>query len=562
MTKAYEFNWQVPVPEQLLKGCVFDMWEEDKEETNYEPEALFRVDDLGFFIYWKSTGNYGRVLELSHVNDIRRGGVPKFPVDDGTDESRKSNLADDVSLNHLSVERTWSTLITRMSSVLTLILAQLWQSGLRKITNNIKANNICPSTCLKKHWMKLGFMVDPNGKIPVRRIAQTFASGKTEKMVYQCLADVGLPSGKNDSIEPSDFTAEKFYQIYHKICPRNDIEELFQSITQGKVETINIQQLVTFLNDRQRDPRLNEILCPKYSDKRATEILTVYEQDEQLVKEGLMSKDGFIRYLMSDENAPSSWIAWTCTWRWTSPWPTTTSTLLTTRTSLAGSSAVNHPWRCTDRCCWRDAGVWSWIVGMAKGRRGAHHHSRESHVHGHPLQGNKKQQYKLAKYCDDILGDLLLKEPIPGFPLNEPGKLLPSPSDLKRKILIKNKRLKPEVEKQELELFLRGQLGNEEDDEEGEMTTNESGTAEEEKKEVSEEQMAMANYQYTGATTHVHPYLSNMINYAEPVKFQGFDVAEEKNIHHNMSSFAETAALGYLKSQAIEFVKYPSFNLL
>ncbi|PRD34580.1 UNVERIFIED_CONTAM: 1-phosphatidylinositol 4,5-bisphosphate phosphodiesterase beta-4 [Trichonephila clavipes] len=75
-------------------------------------------------------------------------------------------------------------------------------------------------------------------------------------------------------------------------------------------------------------------------------------------------------------------------------------------------------------------------------------------------------------------------------------------------------------------------------------------------KEVSEEQMAMANYQYTGATTHVHPYLSNMINYAEPVKFQGFDVAEEKNIHHNMSSFAETAALGYLKSQAIEFVNY------
>lgn len=30
----------------------------------------------------------------------------------------------------------------------------------------------------------------------------------------------------------------------------------------------------------------------------------------------------------------------------------------------------------------------------------------------------------------------------------------------------------------------------------------------------------------------------------------------EKNIHHNMSSFAETTGLGYLKSQAIEFVNY------
>lgn len=52
----------------------------------------------------------------------------------------------------------------------------------------------------------------------------------------------------------------------------------------------------------------------------------------------------------------------------------------------------------------------------------------------------------MAKYCDEILGDLLLKEPLPTHPL-DPGYPLPSPSDLKRKILIKNKRLKPDVEK-------------------------------------------------------------------------------------------------------------------
>lgn len=85
---------------------------------------------------------------------------------------------------------------------------------------------------------------------------------------------------------------------------------------------------------------------------------------------------------------------------------------------------------------------------------------------------------------------------------------------------------------------------------------------------------------YTGSTTNVHPWLSSMVNYAQPIKFPGFDVAErkakislgytvkrkrrlmivpsctEKNIHHNMSSFAETAGLNYLKTQAIEFVNY------
>lgn len=33
---------------------------------------------------------------------------------------------------------------------------------------------------------------------------------------------------------------------------------------------------------------------------------------------------------------------------------------------------------------------------------------------------------------------------------------------------------------------------------------------------------------YTGSTTNVHPWLSSMINYAQPIKFQGFDVAERK----------------------------------
>lgn len=40
----------------------------------------------------------------------------------------------------------------------------------------------------------------------------------------------------------------------------------------------------------------------------------------------------------------------------------------------------------------------------------------------------------------------------------EPGCPLAPPSALKRKILIKNKRLKPEVEKAELELFRSGQF--------------------------------------------------------------------------------------------------------
>lgn len=31
-------------------------------------------------------------------------------------------------------------------------------------------------------------------------------------------------------MDPEAFTLENFTTLYHKICPRNDIEELFQSM--------------------------------------------------------------------------------------------------------------------------------------------------------------------------------------------------------------------------------------------------------------------------------------------------------------------------------------------
>lgn len=121
----------------------------------------------------------------------------------------------------------------------------------------------------------------------------------------------------------------------------------------------------------------------------------------------------------------------------------------------------------------------------------------------------------------------------------EPGQALPPPSALKRKILIKNKRLKPEVEKIELDLFLQGQfvLGDDEPKEDA------TAAPPPDKIPLAEEPIAAPAGQsqdggegtdvpinYTGSTTNVHPWLSSMINYAQPIKFQGFDVADRKYI--------------------------------
>lgn len=56
----------------------------------------------------------------------------------------------------------------------------------------------------------------------------------------------------------------------------------------------------------------------------------------------------------------------------------------------------------------------------------------------------------MAKYVLEIFGDMLLGKALDEHPL-EPGVALPSPNRLRRKILIKNKRLKKEEEWRQME---------------------------------------------------------------------------------------------------------------
>lgn len=56
MTKRFEFNWQIEVPEALRAGCVFDRWTEEKDNTEIELNCVFKVDEYGFFVYWQSEG--------------------------------------------------------------------------------------------------------------------------------------------------------------------------------------------------------------------------------------------------------------------------------------------------------------------------------------------------------------------------------------------------------------------------------------------------------------------------------------------------------------------------
>ncbi|XP_077989116.1 1-phosphatidylinositol 4,5-bisphosphate phosphodiesterase beta-4-like isoform X2 [Glandiceps talaboti] len=542
--------------------------------------------------------------------------------------------------------------------------AKRWVEYLQSITHNTKANNICPMTSLQKHWMRISFQVNPNGNIPVRNLTRTFASGRTEKMIFKCLDEIGLPSHKNDEIDPKDFPFDKFYELYHKICPRSDIEELHKDITKSKASGVTVEQMINFLNDRQRDPRLNEILFPFFNRERVLQIINTYEKDEEFLQKEQLGVDGLCRYLMSDENAPVFLDRLELYQDMDQPLShyyinSSHNTYLTGR-QFGGKSSVEMyrqvllaGCRCVELDCWDGKGDDAEpIITHGKAMctdilfKDVIYAIRDTAfvVSDYPVilsfenHCGKPQQYKLAKYCEEVLGEFLLRDPLDEHPLiqNQP---LPSPTKLKRKILIKNKRLKPEVEKRQLELLKHTGLMvvdiNEPDDVEGEESDSDSNSeagdqakapesnetsnsstksaeqGEEKPKPLTEheeahpeykfkedeppppkeevkpkqssvkipkkaeqakgdqakndqgddltqedEAVVVANYHYTGATTNIHPFLSALVNYAHPVKFQGFDISEERNIHYQMSSFNESVGLGYIKTQCIEFVNY------
>lgn len=120
-----------------------------------------------------------------------------------------------------------------------------------------------------------------------------FATGKTEKLVYQCLKEIGLPCDKNDTISLEKFTFNIFMTFYHHLVSRQEVVKIFEhlccdSSTSSKKSKLlmNVDQLVDFLNKEQRDPRLNEILYPYAKRARGKEIIAQHEPNKSNIAKG------------------------------------------------------------------------------------------------------------------------------------------------------------------------------------------------------------------------------------------------------------------------------------
>ncbi|XP_068579407.1 1-phosphatidylinositol 4,5-bisphosphate phosphodiesterase zeta-1-like isoform X2 [Cebidichthys violaceus] len=147
---------------------------------------------------------------------------------------------------------------------------------------------------------------------------------------------------------------------------------------------------------------------------------------------------------------------------------------------------------------------------------------------------SKEQQEVMAKYLISILGEKLLRSPLDQPTTGD----LPSPNDLKFKILIKNKKLEAEgaAGTETLENLDEGE------DEEEDRQTKSPGKAGSKKKHKKKVEVAEA--------------LSDLVVYTRSVKFISFTHSKDKQKYSDNTSMEEKKARKLAKASGADFVQH------
>ncbi|XP_061105892.1 1-phosphatidylinositol 4,5-bisphosphate phosphodiesterase beta-2 isoform X2 [Conger conger] len=493
-------------------------------------------------------------------------------------------------------------------------VSQDWAADILAIVYNTLRNNSCRQVYLEKMYVRISLQTNKDGKIPVKNIYKMFPADK--KRVESALSAAHLPKGKGDTMKADVFTEAAFKAFLTNLCPRPEIADIFTAYTTKPYMTK--ENLTKFVNEKQRDSRLNEELFPPMRPEQVKSIIEKYEPCSSTANRGQISPEGLLFYLMGPETSVVLLQKLSKCHDMTQPLPhylikSSHNTYLT-----AGQfSGVSSPemyrqcllagCRCLELDCWKgkppeeepiithgftmttEILFKDVIEAIAESAFKTSQYpvvlSFENHV------DSVKQQEKMANYCKTIFGDALLIDPLENYPL-KPGHQIPSPSELMGKILIKNK--KNSAPKQEPEAPKKAPDQPQEQAEPNQTEPNQADPSQsdpsqtdpsqtdptqtdsnqavpqesqegevhddheehDDNDEHDEEKMKNSDEGTAGQEVTAYEEMSAVVNYIQPNKFISFENAKKKNRSYAISSFVETKGGDLIAKSPVEFVEY------
>ncbi|XP_034042745.1 1-phosphatidylinositol 4,5-bisphosphate phosphodiesterase delta-4 [Thalassophryne amazonica] len=429
--------------------------------------------------------------------------------------------------------------------------AQAWIQGVRKLIHN--AETMGEKERLHQ-WVRDWFQkADKNkdGKMTFKEVRKLLKMMNVDMNEEHALHLFTMA----DNSDSGALAIEQFVQFHKMLTQRDEVWKVFQDYS-ADGEKLMLDEVESFL-------RLEQ-LEGDCSSQRAQELIDRYEPSEAAKKQGAMSLDGFQIYLCSQEGSIFKSECRDLHQDMSQPlshyFISSSHNTYLLEDQLRGQSsleayiqALKRGCRCVEVDCWDGSDGEPTVY---------HGHTWTSKILFKDVISTLKeyafktsdfpvilslenhcgveQQTVIAQHLRQILGDTLLSTLLDG----QIPQTLPSPQEMKGKILLKAKKI--------------GDLKGLHDETLTDEATDEEETDNGDAEIPSAEDLPAEdlNHSEKKSNSQLSKLLSDLVIYCKSVHFHGFEHARLHSKCYEMSSFSESKAKKFAKESGSDFVQY------
>ncbi|VDM23556.1 unnamed protein product [Toxocara canis] len=483
--------------------------------------------------------------------------------------------------------------------------AQLWALELRRIS--VKLSKELPILGGFYYWQRLFTKISHSSGedfITVNDIVDALipSKNKEDRREVERLLKL-IPTFKDKKSIPSDAITDDFiFTCYRTITDRTDVQSVFNERFQNE-RRVTSDLFAKYLKKEHYDPRLNELLYPSPNEDSAQMLIDEFDKTDCC-----LNVDAFHRFLMSSYNIPMlrdhltlkeedmhkplSHYFINCSH----------NTYLRGYQVNAKSSVEIYRYVLLSGCRSVELDCWDGSNGEPIITHGPSQLTRVTPVLFKDViiaiaetafitsvfpvilsfenHCSMKQQKKMAAYCREVFGDMLLVEPLADYPIKA-GVSLPSPNALRRKILVKSKKLEPRkgpdsvisrmstldsiIKQESMESSSSDKGYQDGENEPTSLASSETEDAADDRdpdeadfiNEVALINQNSLDEKFSAESDVIASELSDLVNYMRAMgKLTSFEESENKQMSSELFSMTETRAYELVKQSPIEFVNH------